>query len=58
MEKAIHEAVFVVEQTDKKWPTVEAASASKTYRPSNCDRVVSALLEIGTSERFPPTVPM
>jgi hypothetical protein len=35
VEKAIKEAVSVVEKTDKKWPTVEAASASKTYRPSN-----------------------
>jgi hypothetical protein len=35
VEKAINEAVFVLEKIDKKWATVEAASASKTYRPSD-----------------------
>jgi hypothetical protein len=35
VEKAINEAVLVLEKIDKKWPTVEAASASKTHRPSD-----------------------
>jgi hypothetical protein len=50
--RGINEATLVLERIDKKWPTVEAATASWTYRRPLLGMV--ALFQIGTSE---PSLP-